>query len=242
MSIRLCDRPSYGWHSVRDVPPPSAARALARLPLPPGSIDLLHTQRMFPCRNPLSRRSALPTYSRCFYADPKTSDRRPRCRANHSALLLQGRDLISSQRKPAFSKTRAFLLPALPSPGANPGERPWRRVLVRDPTRRLARSQSGARSETFSRPATHETVWWGRRVLPHPERPAGLPHEILVAHPGRLIDHVNARRIDFWCLEMLVLTKPTVCWTWVSLTTLAIANQLPERTPDRVLHRHHDPQ
>ncbi len=33
------------------------------------------------------------------------------------------------------------------------------------------------------------------------------PHEILVATPGRLIDHVNARRIDF---------RAWKCWCWTS--------------------------
>ena len=96
---------------------------------------------------------------------------------------------------------------------------PWRPRAGADPPPANWRSKV-ARQKPSQGPATHENrVCGGRRVLPHQNDLLAKPHEILVATPGRLIDHVNARRIDSRAWKCWCWTKPTACWTWVSLTT-----------------------
>ena len=123
-------------------------------------------------------------------------------------LLLDGRDVIASAQT-GTGKTAAFLLPALQRL-ANPSEAKGRgpRVLVLTPTRELAQQVAHA-GETFSKGlARIKTVCIVGGVSYRIQNDLlAKPHEILVATPGRLIDHVNARRIDFSRLEMLILDE-----------------------------------
>lgn len=42
------------------------------------------------------------------------------------------------------------------------------------------------------------------------------PVEILVATPGRLLDHVENKSVSFSSVQAFVSTKPTACSTWAS--------------------------
>ncbi|WP_312263755.1 DEAD/DEAH box helicase, partial [Rivihabitans pingtungensis] len=145
-------------------------------------------------------------------------------------LLLQGRDLIGSAQT-GTGKTAAFLLPALHRLAQTPGEKGrGARVLVLTPTRELAQQVARA-AETFSKGLQRmKTVCVVGGVSYRIQNDLlAKPHEILVATPGRLIDHVNARRIDFSRLEMLVLDEADrMLDMGFSDDVLAIANQLPK--------------
>lgn len=122
-------------------------------------------------------------------------------------VVLSGRDLMASAQT-GTGKTAAFVLPALQqllTPASNKGKGP--RVLVLTPTRELAIQVNDniRQFSRFSRFVTG-TVVGG---MPYPPQMKMLrnPLDLLVATPGRLMDHMNSGRVDFSRLEMLVLDE-----------------------------------
>ena len=121
--------------------------------------------------------------------------------------ILAGRDLMASAQT-GTGKTAAFVLPALerllnPSPVAGIGPR----VLVLTPTRELA-MQVNDNIRTFSRFAQFNTgTVVGGMAYPPQIRMLNKPLDLLVATPGRLMDHMQQGRVDFSRLEILVLDE-----------------------------------
>ncbi|HZX26341.1 MAG TPA: DEAD/DEAH box helicase [Telluria sp.] len=144
---------------------------------------------------------------------------------------IEGRDLLVSSQT-GSGKTAAFMLPALhrlagaeAAPGASRtpaqeaqsararGERPRFRpaqpkMLVLTPTRELALQVTTA-TEKYGigiRRVRAVSILGG---MPYPKQMQLLSRnpEILVATPGRLIDHMESGKIDFSQLEMLVLDE-----------------------------------
>jgi superfamily II DNA/RNA helicase len=122
-------------------------------------------------------------------------------------MALQGRDVMASAQT-GTGKTAAFVLPALqrllvPSKGAGHGPR----VLVLTPTRELASQVESVVQELgrFTRLRIGSIVG-GVSYLPQ-ERLLRSPLDILVATPGRLLDHMDKRLVDFARLELLVLDE-----------------------------------
>jgi superfamily II DNA/RNA helicase len=120
---------------------------------------------------------------------------------------LAGRDLMASAQT-GTGKTAAFILPALhrlaePSIIRSRGPR----VLVLTPTRELA-SQVNDAARKYSQFMRVKTVSiLGGMPYPLQNKLLSQPVDILVATPGRLIDHLERGRIDFSRLEMLVLDE-----------------------------------
>ena len=121
---------------------------------------------------------------------------------------LAGRDLMASAQ-PGSGKTAAFLLPALQKMirrSDKPGKGP--RVLVLTPTRELAmqvekNAQLYAQNMKWLRSATLVGgAGFGFQI-----KALSRPIDLIVATPGRLMDHMRAGRIDFDRLEMLVLDE-----------------------------------
>ncbi len=122
-------------------------------------------------------------------------------------VVLSGRDLMASAQT-GTGKTAAFVLPALQqllNPARKKGRGP--RVLVLTPTRELAIQVNDhiRQFSRFSRFATG-TVVGG---MPYPPQMKMLrnPLDLLVATPGRLMDHMESGRVDFSRLEILVLDE-----------------------------------
>ncbi len=122
-------------------------------------------------------------------------------------VVLSGRDLMASAQT-GTGKTAAFVLPALQqlrTPARKKGGGP--RVLVLTPTRELA-IQVNDNIRQFSRYSRFVT---GTVVggVPYPPQLKLLrsPLDLLVATPGRLMDHMQQGRLDFSRLEMLVLDE-----------------------------------
>ena len=122
-------------------------------------------------------------------------------------VVLTKRDLMASAQT-GTGKTAAFVLPALQhllTKSNKPGNGP--RVLVLTPTRELA-MQVNDNIRQFSRfvQFTNGTVVGG---MPYPPQMKMLkrPLDLLVATPGRLMDHMDAGRIDFSRLEILILDE-----------------------------------
>jgi len=136
----------------------------------------------------------------CGYATPTP------IQAEAIPQALIGRDLIASAQT-GTGKTAAFIIPALEclaKPGlAGIGPR----VLVLTPTRELAAqvADSVARYGRFLRMRYGSIV--GGMPYPDQLRLLRQPVDLIVATPGRLIDHLERGRIDLSRVELLVLDE-----------------------------------
>ncbi|MGH7673480.1 MAG: DEAD/DEAH box helicase, partial [Gemmatimonadales bacterium] len=119
-------------------------------------------------------------------------------------LALAGRDLIGSAQT-GTGKTAAFVLPILQR--LAPGARGVLRALILVPTRELA-EQVVTSIRAYGR-HTHlkgAAVYGGVGMEPQTR---ALRHggDIVVATPGRLLDHMERGHVDFSKLEVLVLDE-----------------------------------
>ncbi len=121
---------------------------------------------------------------------------------------LQGRDLMALAET-GSGKTAAFLLPILQRIAANPAELAWKQVgaLILAPTRELA-LQIDAEAASLSRNMNirRAVVLGGVSKGPQINALKRGVH-ILVATPGRLLDHCNMRSCDLSGVQTLVLDE-----------------------------------
>ncbi len=122
-------------------------------------------------------------------------------------VALAGRDLMASAQT-GTGKTAAFVLPALErlqQPAAVQGRGP--RVLILTPTRELATQiqEAIARYARFTKLRSGAIV--GGAPYPAQEKLLRMPLDLLVATPGRLMDHMERGRVDFSRMELLVLDE-----------------------------------
>ena len=122
-------------------------------------------------------------------------------------VVMSGRDLMASAQT-GTGKTAAFVLPAsqkLMTPAKMPGVGP--RVLVLTPTRELAMqvNENIRQLGRFCRFTAGSVV--GGMPYPPQTRLLRQPLDLLVATPGRLMDHMEQGRVDFSRLEILVLDE-----------------------------------
>ncbi len=122
--------------------------------------------------------------------------------------VLQGGDLLAGAQT-GTGKTAGFTLPILErlssQPAAN-GRTPVR-ALVLTPTRELA-AQVEDSVRTYGKYLNLEsmTIFGGVGINPQIKRLRGRV-DILVATPGRLLDHVKMRTVDLSKVEILVLDE-----------------------------------
>ena len=121
--------------------------------------------------------------------------------------VMAGHDLMASAQT-GTGKTAAFTLPALnllatPHPSNSRGPR----IMVLVPTRELAAQVNEAvrKYGKFLRVRTASIV--GGMPYPLQNKLLSQPLDILVATPGRLIDHMERGRIDLSRLQMLILDE-----------------------------------
>jgi ATP-dependent RNA helicase RhlE len=127
-------------------------------------------------------------------------------------LVLAGRDVLAGAQT-GTGKTAAFVLPILqrlngsrPNDGG-PKRRPQVRALVLTPTRELAlQVEASVRTYGARRPIRSTAIYGGVGFDPQ-ARALRSGREIVVATPGRLLDHVNQRTIDLSAVEVLVLDE-----------------------------------
>jgi ATP-dependent RNA helicase RhlE len=126
-------------------------------------------------------------------------------------LILAGRDVLAAAQT-GTGKTAAFVLPILETlrHRANTGFSPARhpvRVLILAPTRELA-CQVADMVKTYNRGGglRSSVVYGGTRIDPEIKILwSGV--EILVATPGRLLDHLSQRSVNLSQVEILVLDE-----------------------------------
>ncbi len=122
------------------------------------------------------------------------------------APALEGKDLMISAVT-GSGKTYAFLLPMLQGFLANPAPRSATRGLILVPTRELAEqvSKSCEQLSAFTQ-IKSQSVYGGVSYKEQAARLRKNP-EIIVATPGRLIEHLERQTIDLSDLEILVLDE-----------------------------------
>jgi ATP-dependent RNA helicase RhlE len=125
--------------------------------------------------------------------------------------VLAGRDLLAAAQT-GTGKTAAFVLPLLQrltqskTKGSPDGRRPPR-VLILTPTRELAAQvEESVRDYGAHMPFKSTVVFGGVGMQPQVDAlRRGV--EILVATPGRLLDHVQQQTVDLRRIEILVLDE-----------------------------------
>ena len=121
--------------------------------------------------------------------------------------VLQGQDLLASAQT-GTGKTASFTLPLLQRlTSASGNGRRTPRALILTPTRELA-AQVGDSVKTYGKylPLRTAIVYGGVKIGPQfKQLRQGV--DILIATPGRLLDHVNQRTVDLSHVEILVLDE-----------------------------------
>ena len=128
-------------------------------------------------------------------------------------VMLAGRDVIASAQT-GTGKTAAFVLPALqllaahgsqPAPKRRGAGVP--RVLVLAPTRELAQQVATQASRYGQNLHLRTVCLFGGAPYPPQYRELERGVDILVATPGRLLDHIERGRVDLSRLRILVLDE-----------------------------------
>lgn len=147
--------------------------------------------------------------------------------------ILSGKDIRASAQT-GTGKTGAFTIPTLdilvnraPVDG---GKGP--RVLVLVPTRELA-MQVANECQKYSKylSRTKTVCIYGGAPYPQQNRELSRPYEILVATPGRLMDHYEQNRIDFSRLEVFILDEAD---RMLDMGFIDVVEQLAKELPDDV--------
>jgi ATP-dependent RNA helicase RhlE len=120
---------------------------------------------------------------------------------------LLGRDLIGTAQT-GTGKTAAFVLPILQHLLANPVEKRCTRAIVITPTRELAEQIN----ETFKQlgkftKIRSATVYGGVAMNPQEKALGCGGADVIVACPGRLLDHMDRGNTDFSRVSKLVLDE-----------------------------------
>ena len=123
-------------------------------------------------------------------------------------LILQGKDVLAGAQT-GTGKTAGFTLPLLQllQQTHKEGQKRYPRVLVLTPTRELA-AQVHESVRDYGRylPLRSAVIFGGVSINPQKQKLIkGV--DIVVATPGRLLDHVQQRSIDLSRVEILVLDE-----------------------------------
>jgi ATP-dependent RNA helicase RhlE len=118
--------------------------------------------------------------------------------------IMQGRDLIGLAQT-GTGKTAAFVLPILERLRQDP--RGGIRALIVSPTRELAEQTCEVINKLGSRTGLHGTAIYGGVGMEQQKRELRNGAEIVVACPGRLLDHLWKGTISLTKLEVLVIDE-----------------------------------
>lgn len=123
-------------------------------------------------------------------------------------VILAGRDILAGAQT-GTGKTAGFTLPMLELLSKNPPAKPKRRIraLILTPTRELA-AQVGESVKTYGKYLTLKSTIVFGGVGINPQMAAlrsGV--DILIATPGRLLDHIGQGTVDLGAVEIFVLDE-----------------------------------
>jgi superfamily II DNA/RNA helicase len=153
------------------------------------------------------RSELLRSLTACGYDSPTA------IQAQTIPVLLDGRDVIASAPT-GTGKTAAFVLPALQRLADQAPRMPSRRravamprVLVLAPTRELAQQVAAEAAQYGANLRLRTVCVFGGAPYPPQNRALESGVDVLVATPGRLLDHIERGRVDLSQLEVLVLDE-----------------------------------
>ncbi len=120
-------------------------------------------------------------------------------------VVLDGRDLIASAQT-GTGKTAAFLLPTLQHlAGGLASRRP--RALVVTPTRELAAQVAEMANQYGKHLRLRSAVVFGGVGMGPQKRRLAAGLDLLVATPGRLLDHIRQKQVSLGSVEIVVLDE-----------------------------------
>lgn len=119
---------------------------------------------------------------------------------------LQKRDIVGCAQT-GTGKTLAFLLPALDHLLRDPAKTKNPRVVVLEPTRELAIQVDGETRKLTARTSLRSVSVYGGAGMKKQTDKLCRGVDIVVATPGRLMDHMRRKNVDFSDLQILVLDE-----------------------------------
>src|SRR3989304_3297968 len=134
-------------------------------------------------------------------------------------VILQGRDVIGCAPT-GTGRTAGFPLP-IPN-RLQKGESPLLRALVLVPTRELALQVHDSVKTYGSNLRLRTTLVFGGVGLVPQKEALRRGVDILIATPGRLMDHMRQRTVSFKNLEVLIIDE-TVRWRMWSINLPGVA-------------------
>ncbi len=151
---------------------------------------------------------------------------------------LSGRDLIASANT-GTGKTAAFVLPALQRLFDDPAKRGLR-VLVLTPTRELAEQISRAtRQYGKYLNNVHSVAIYGGMPFGDQIRALAQSPDMIIATPGRLIDHIWRGRINLSNVELFVLDEADRMLDMGFIDDVEfVSDAMPEGCPDLAVRRY----
>jgi ATP-dependent RNA helicase RhlE len=121
-------------------------------------------------------------------------------------VVLEGRDLMAAAQT-GTGKTAAFALPLLERLLQNPVRQRSPRALILVPTRELAAQVSDAcRVLARNLPIRGTLIYGGVSARPQLDALSGGV-DLIIATPGRLLDHLQSKAVDLSKIEILVLDE-----------------------------------
>jgi ATP-dependent RNA helicase RhlE len=121
-------------------------------------------------------------------------------------IALTGRDLIGTAQT-GTGKTAAFVLPILQHLLDNPVKKPCTRAIVLTPTRELAEQVADCFKDLSRGTKIKTATVYGGVGMGEQERALRTGMDVIVACPGRLLDHMDRGNTDFSRVEKLVLDE-----------------------------------
>ncbi len=119
---------------------------------------------------------------------------------------LQGRDLIGCAQT-GTGKTAAFLLPALERLLQDPTKTKNPRLVILAPTRELVIQVTEHAQKLAARTPLRVVAVYGGAQLSQQTDKLRRGADVVVATPGRLLDHVHRKNINFRDVQILVLDE-----------------------------------